>query len=154
MSRYTDEELRAAFRLRAVGRPNPGLLQRVRQSTRPQQERRGVAAIDRAERPRPILARLTAIASVAAVLILAPVVFGVIDAQRLDRDQTVAGVIATPITDGEIDGDDDDIGDDEDGINEDDEADADDVGDDEDDEADADDVGDDEDDPEESDDDD
>ncbi len=151
MSRFTDEDLRAAFRLRAVGRPNPGLLQRIRQSTRPQQERRGVPATDGVERSRPILARLTAIASVAAVLILAPAVFGEIDAQRLERDQTVAGVIPTPITDGEIDGDLDDIGDDEDGIDEDDEADADDVVDDG--EADVDDVGEDEDDPEESEDD-
>jgi hypothetical protein len=123
---------------------------------------------------RPIFARLTAIAAVAAVLILAPVVGAGLDGQRLhlisdsrSPNQTAAGVNVTASEDGEDEGDEDDEGDDdlgddegddEDGIDEDDEGDddlRDDEGDDED-GIDEDDEGDDDlrdDDPEESEDD-
>ena len=133
MSRLTDEELRAALRLRAVGKPSPALRQRIRQSTRPAQQPRARAIHGVAPR-RLIFARLTAIAAVAAVLILAPVVGAALDGQRLrlfpdsrSFNQTPAGVNVTAIEDGENDGDDDDEGDvegdDEDGIDEDDEGD-------------------------------
>jgi hypothetical protein len=155
MSRFTDEDLGVAFRLRAVGRPRPGLRQRIRRSTRQAQEPRDVAVIQGMAHRRPILVRLTAVAAIAAVLILAPLVGAGSDVwQRLDLpvgpptpDQTAAGAIVTAIEDGEDDegdddedeGDDDDEGDDEDGVDED--------------EVDDDDEGDDEDDPEESEDD-
>jgi hypothetical protein len=114
-----------------------------------------VPAIHGAAPRRPIFTRLAAIAAVAAVLILAPVVGPGLDGQQLDMTadsrspQTAAGVNVTRIDDGENDGDDDDEGDDEDGIDEDG------IGEDgigEDDEGDDDDIGD-EVDPEESEDD-
>ena len=140
MSRLTDDDVREAFRLRAVGRPSRGLRQRIRHSTRPAQQPRMVPAIHGAAPRRPIFARLTAIAAVAAILILAPVVGPGLDGQQLDMTvdsrspQTAAGVNVTRNDDGENDGDDDDEvtdeGDDEDGIDEDDEGDDDGIGDD------------------------
>jgi len=146
MSRLSDEDLRAAFRLRAVGRPSRLLHQRIRHATRPAQQPRLVHAIHGVAPRRAILARLTAVAAVAAVLILAPVVGSALDGQGLDLisdsrspNRTAAGVNHGAMEDG-----DDDEGDDEDGIDEDDEGD-DDAGDDEDgiDEDDEDDEGDD-----------
>ena len=92
-------------------------------------------AIHGAAPRRPIFARLTAIAAVAAVLILAPVVAPGLDGQQLhmtsdsQSPQTAADVNVTRNEDGEND-EDDDEGDDEDGIDEDDKGDDDDVGDD------------------------
>jgi hypothetical protein len=137
MSRLTDADLRAAFRLRALGRPSQALRQRIRHSTRSAQQPRMAPAIHGAAPRRPNFAPLSAIAAVVAILILAPVVGGGLDGQRFQltsdsgsRDQTAAAVNVTAIEDGENDGDEDDEGDDEDGIDEDDEGDEDDDGDD------------------------
>lgn len=136
MSRLTDDDLRAAFRLRAMGSPDPGLLRRIRQSTRAEGPR-GLAVIGGLAHRRQIAARLTAVAAVAAVVALAPVALAQFEALRPDvisdggrPDQTTTSVIASASADVETDGDADDIGDDEDGIDEDDDVDADDVGDD------------------------
>ncbi|MGH2380056.1 MAG: hypothetical protein ACRDG7_02410 [Candidatus Limnocylindria bacterium] len=144
MSRFTDQNLRAAFRLRAAGQPRPGLRQRIRHATRPAQEPRTVAVIHGTAHRRPILVRFTAIAAVAAVLILAPLVGAGSDVWRRPDpylgqptpDERAAVAIASAIKDGEDDEDDEGEADDED----------DDEGDDDDDEGDDDD----EDDPEES----
>ena len=67
-----------------------------------------------------MLARLTAVAAVAAGVILAPVAFGGFDAERLDLIADSRGPdrsVADPAsTDDENDRDDDDAGDDEDGL--------------------------------------
>jgi hypothetical protein len=135
MSRLTDADLRAAFRLRALGRPSRGLRQRIRHSAQGATAAIG-PAIHGAPRRRPIFAPLGAVAAVVAVLILAPVVGAELDGQRLDLtsdsrspDQTTAAVDGTASEDGEYDGDEDDEGDDEDGIDEDDEGHEDDEGD-------------------------
>ncbi|MGQ0607886.1 MAG: hypothetical protein ACT4OQ_05410 [Chloroflexota bacterium] len=142
MSRFTDQNLRVAFRLRAAGQPRPGLRQRIRHATRPAQEPETVAVIHGTAHRRPILARFTAIAAVAALLILAPLVGAGSDLWRRPDpslgqptpDERTAVAIASAINDGEDDEgdeeDDDDEGDDDD---EDDEEDDDDEDDDEDD---------------------
>lgn len=136
MSRLTDADVRAAFRRRAAGRPSRGLRQRIRHSTRPAQQPRMIPAIHGAARWPPIFVRLTAIAAVAAVLILAPVVAPGLGGQQLhmtsvsQSPHTAADVKVTRNDDGENDEEDDDEGDDEDGIDDDDEGDDDEVGDD------------------------
>ncbi|MGH2383802.1 MAG: hypothetical protein ACRDGB_01965 [Candidatus Limnocylindria bacterium] len=153
MSRFTDQNLRAAFRLRAAGQPRPGLRQRIRHATRPAQEPRTVAVIHGTAHRRPILVRFTAIAAVAAVLILAPLVGAGSDVWRRPDpylgqptpDERAAVAIASAIKDGEDDEDREDGEDDED-----DEGEADDEDDDEGDDDDDDGDDEDDDDPEES----
>jgi hypothetical protein len=123
MSRVTVEDLRGAFRLRAIGRPGPGLRHRIREGTRLTQEPGSKPAIGGLAHRRPVLARLSAVAAVAAGVILAPVVFGGFDAERLDpvSDSRGTGQISAghAFTDGENDRNDDDVGDDEDGFDDD-----------------------------------
>ncbi|MGH2482845.1 MAG: hypothetical protein ACRDE9_00135 [Candidatus Limnocylindria bacterium] len=69
MSRFTDDGLRAAFQFRAAGTPRPDLLHRIRQATRPIQQRPTLVVIRGTRFRRPILARLAAIAVVAVVLV-------------------------------------------------------------------------------------
>jgi len=69
MSRFTDDDLRAAFQFRASGTPRPDLRPRIKQATRPTQQRPALVVILGTRSRRPILARLVAIAAVAAVLI-------------------------------------------------------------------------------------
>jgi hypothetical protein len=103
-----------------MGRPGPGLRHRIREWTRLAQESGSDGAIGGLAHRRPLLARLTAVAAIAAGVILAPVAFGGLDADRLDHisdsrglDQPSAGLA---FTGGENDRDDDDVGDDEDGL--------------------------------------
>jgi hypothetical protein len=123
MSRPSDEELRAAFRARAAGMPHPGLRQRIRFSVlRSQEARVDPVSHEMADR-RPILVRVTAIAAVAAVLLVAPLLRAEFEvpprlgpAPDSPAVPAVGGVTLLPDEDDDRDGD--DVGDGEDEVDE------------------------------------
>jgi hypothetical protein len=115
MSRFSDDDLRAAFRLRAAGAPRPGLRERIRRAIAQQRQQPTVAPSPWASPIRRVLFRFAATAATAAtvaLLILAPLAGGLSDAwQRL----TAQGAALATQDDGDDDRDDDEDGDDDEG---------------------------------------
>lgn len=117
------------MRLRAAGKPRPGLVERIRRVTGQSQEGRTAAAPPSMVRRRTILLHFGAMAGIAAILMLAPLADVLSDVrQRIDGQaghETQDAVVAVAADDqdddvGDADDPDDDVGDadDEDDENE------------------------------------
>jgi hypothetical protein len=129
--RFTDDDIRAAFQLRAAGTPRHDLHDRIRLATSVAHARPTLVFVPRTERRRPTLARLAAFGMAAAILIVAPLAgVGSLGPQRADPgvgepipDERTLSAVAIAIEDDDDDEDfdgyhDDDERDDEDDANE------------------------------------
>lgn len=123
VSHITDDDLRAAFRLRAAGMPRPGMRQRIRLAAGLAGQPRTITEMPTKPSNRPILVRFGAVAGIAALVFVASLIGvgrdGLQDLpSRLESpnpDQAPAPAIATRITDADPvdDDDEDDEGDDD-----------------------------------------
>jgi hypothetical protein len=124
VSHITDDDLRAAFRLRAAGMPRPGMRQRIRLAAGLAGQPRTTNGMPTKPSNRPLLVRFGAVAGIAALVFVASLIgVGRDDLQDLpsrrerpNPDQAPAPAVATRITDAapvDDDEDDDDEGDDD-----------------------------------------